>query len=248
MSVERKSIAGCPSTGKDYQPKHFLWELSDNGRVATIRLTWPECMSPLAFEGYAELRDLFHDLVYASDIRVIVLAGVGSNISSGADGLEMIEPLTHVATPDLLAAARMTGDLVNAMKRCSQPIIAAVDNWCNEVGAILAVASDMRLATPETKIGFLSPRTALTSTGFCGILSGIMGRGRAAELLFTGRSMSASEGLAWGFYNAVHPSGQLEAKAIELAQSLSDASPFRRMMFRGASSQQAPAADFAAGY
>ncbi|KGD87329.1 enoyl-CoA hydratase family protein [Rhizobium sp. YS-1r] len=207
---------------RDYQPKHFLWEVSEGGRVATIRLDRPERKNPLTFESYAELRDLFRDLVYASDIRAIVLTGAGGNFSSGGDVFEIIEPLTHMAMPDLLAFTRMTGDLVKAMKKCPQPIIAAVDGICAGAGAILTMASDMRLATPEAKTAFLFTRVGLAGAdmGACGILPRIIGQGRAAELLFTGRTMNAAEGQAWGFYNALHAADQVEVEAVKLAHSL----------------------------
>ncbi|MCC2612594.1 enoyl-CoA hydratase family protein [Neorhizobium petrolearium] len=207
---------------RDYQPKHFLWEVSEGGRVATIRLNRPERKNPLTFESYAELRDLFRDLVYASDIRAIVLTGAGGNFSSGGDVFEIIEPLTHMAMPDLLAFTRMTGDLVKAMKKCPQPIIAAVDGICAGAGAILTMASDMRLATPEAKTAFLFTRVGLAGAdmGACGILPRIIGQGRAAELLFTGRTMNAAEGQAWGFYNALHAADQVEVEAVKLAHSL----------------------------
>ncbi|MGF9694245.1 enoyl-CoA hydratase family protein [Rhizobium sp. 0TCS1.26] len=217
---------------RDFQPKHFLWEVSENGRVATIRLNRPERKNPLTFDSYAELRDLFRDLAYASDIRAVVLTGAGGNFSSGGDVFEIIEPLTRMAMPDLLAFTRMTGDLVKAMKKCPQPIIAAVDGICAGAGAILAMASDMRLATPEAKTAFLFTRVGLAGAdmGACGILPRIIGQGRAAELLFTGRSMSADEGSAWGFYNAVHSAEAIEAEAEKLAHSLADGPWFAHTM------------------
>ena len=159
--------------------------------------------NPLTFDSYAELRDLFRELAYGSDVRAIVLTGAGGNFSSGGDVFEIIEPLTRMATPDLLAFTRMTGDVVKAMRKCPQPIVAAVDGVCAGAGAILAMASDLRLATPEAKTAFLFTRVGLAGAdmGACGILPRIIGQGRAAELLFTGRTMSAAEGSAWGFYN-----------------------------------------------
>jgi enoyl-CoA hydratase/carnithine racemase len=217
---------------RDYRPKHVLWDVSENGRVATIRLDRPERKNPLTFESYAELRDLFRDLAYASDIRAIVLTGAGGNFSSGGDVFEIIEPLTKMAMPDLLAFTRMTGDLVKAMKKCPQPIVAAVDGICAGAGAILAMASDMRLATPAAKTAFLFTRVGLAGAdmGACGILPRIIGQGRAAELLFTGRSMSADEGHAWGFYNALHSADALEAEALKLAHMLADGPWFAHTM------------------
>jgi enoyl-CoA hydratase/carnithine racemase len=209
---------------KDHRAKHFAFETSDDGRVATVRLDRPERKNPLTFESYAELRDLFRDLVYASDVRAVVLTGSGGNFCSGGDVFEIIEPLTRMATPDLLAFTRMTGDLVKAMRRCPQPIIAAVDGICAGAGAILAMASDLRFSTPLTKTAFLFTRVGLAGAdmGACGILPRIIGQGRTAELLYTGRAMSAEEGLAWGFYNALHEPAKLQSAALDLARSLAD--------------------------
>jgi enoyl-CoA hydratase/carnithine racemase len=209
---------------KDHRAKHFAFETSDDGRVATVRLDRPERKNPLTFESYAELRDLFRDLVYASDVRAVVLTGSGGNFCSGGDVFEIIEPLTRMTTPDLLAFTRMTGDLVKAMRRCPQPIIAAVDGICAGAGAILAMASDLRLGTPLTKTAFLFTRVGLAGAdmGACGILPRIIGQGRTAELLYTGRAMSSEEGLAWGFYNALHEPAKLQSAALDLARSLAD--------------------------
>jgi enoyl-CoA hydratase/carnithine racemase len=209
---------------RDYAARHFRFTASEDGRVATIALNRPERKNPLTFESYAELRDLFRELAHGSDIRAIVLIGAGGNFSSGGDVFEIIEPLTRMAMPDLIAFTRMTGDVVKAMRKCPQPIIAAVDGVCAGAGAILAMASDLRLATPEAKTAFLFTRVGLAGAdmGACGILPRIIGQGRAAELLFTGRTMSAAEGSAWGFYNALHPSADLEREALALARSLAD--------------------------
>lgn len=209
---------------KDYRARHFLWEASEDGRVATIRLNGPERKNPLTFESYAELRDLFRDLVYANDVRAVALVGSGGNFCSGGDVFEIIEPLTRMKTHDLLAFTRMTGDLVKAMRKAPQPIVAAVDGVCAGAGAILAMASDLRYATPRAKTAFLFTRVGLAGAdmGACGIPPRIIGQGRAAELLFTGRAMSAREGAAWGFYNALHESEEIEARAQALARSLAD--------------------------
>ena len=163
-------------------------------------------------------------MTHASDVRAIVLAGAGGNFSSGGDVFEIIEPLTKMKMPDLIAFTRMTGDVVKAMRKCPQPIIAAVDGICAGAGAILAMASDLRLATPEAKTAFLFTRVGLAGAdmGACGILPRIIGQGRAAELLYTGRAISAADGMAWGFYNALHASPDLEREAIALARSLAD--------------------------
>jgi enoyl-CoA hydratase/carnithine racemase len=217
---------------KDYPARHFGWSASEDGRVATITLNRPEKKNPLTFEAYAELRDLFRDLAEASDVRAIVLTGAGDNFCSGGDVFEIIAPLTRMAMPELIAFTRMTGDVVKAMRRCPQPIIAAVDGVCAGAGAILAMASDLRLATPEARTAFLFARVGLAGAdmGACGILPRLIGQGRAAELLFTGRSMPADEGLRWGFFNALLPRGQLQSEAIALARSLADGPWFAHAM------------------
>ncbi len=217
---------------KDYAARHFGWVASEDGRVATITLNRPEKKNPLTFESYAELRDLFRDLADASDVRAIVLTGAGDNFCSGGDVFEIIEPLTKMAMPELLAFTRMTGDVVKAMRRCPQPIIAAVDGVCAGAGAILAMASDLRLAAPEAKTAFLFARVGLAGAdmGACGVLPRLIGQGRAAELLFTGRSMSADEGHRWGFFNALHARAELVKEAVALARSLADGPWFAHAM------------------
>ena len=209
---------------REYRATHFAWGCSDDGRVATVTLNRPGKKNPLTFESYAELRDLFRDLVYAADVRAVVLTGAGGNFSSGGDVFEIIEPLTKMSTPDLLKFTRMTGDLVRAMRRCPQPIVAAVDGVCAGAGAILALAADLRLGTPTCRTAFLFSRVGLAGAdmGACGLLPRVIGQGRAAELLFTGRNMTAEEGFAWGFYNALHSSADLLTRAQELARSLAD--------------------------
>ncbi|MBB4091925.1 enoyl-CoA hydratase family protein [Brucella pecoris] len=218
------SMASNLKPFKDYQAEHFLWQTSEDGRVATLTLNRPDRKNPLTFESYAELRDLFRNLVYASDVRTIVLTGAGGNFSSGGDVFEIIEPLTKMAMPDLLAFTRMTGDVVKAMRKCPQQIIAAVDGICAGAGAILAMASDLRIATPESKTAFLFTRVGLAGAdmGACGILPRLIGQGRASELLYTGRFMSADEGERWGFFNALHPQGDLLGKAEALARNIAD--------------------------
>jgi enoyl-CoA hydratase/carnithine racemase len=213
-----------PRPFRDYQARHFLWEASDDGRVAILRLNRPERKNPLTFDSYAELRDLFRGLAHASDVRVVALTGAGGNFCSGGDVFEIIEPLTRMAMPELLAFTRMTGDVVKAMRACPQLLIAAVDGVCAGAGAILAMASDLRLATPEARTAFLFTRVGLSGAdmGACGILPRIIGQGRAAELLLTGRVMTAAEGHAWGFYNALHTAADLETQALVLARALAD--------------------------
>ena len=224
MSEAISAMQAAKRPFKDYAARHFRFETSADGRVATLRLNRPERKNPLTFESYAELRDLFRDLAGACDVRAVVLSGEGGNFSSGGDVFEIIEPLTKMRMPDLIAFTRMTGDLVKAMRKCPQPIIAAVDGICAGAGAILAMASDLRLATPEAKTAFLFTRVGLAGAdmGACGILPRLIGQGRAAELLYTGRAMTAQEGSAWGFYNALHPHADLDREAQALARSLAD--------------------------
>ena len=201
-----------------FEPEHFLWEFAEG--VATIILNRPERKNPLTFESYAELRDTFRALVYARGVKAVVVAGAGGNFSSGGDVHEIIGPLTGMDMPGLLDFTRMTGDLVKAMRACPQPIVAAIEGICVGAGAILAMASDLRLATPESKTAFLFTRVGLAGCdmGACAILPRIVGQGRAAELLYTGRAMTGEEGERWGFHNRLVPAGALlrEAKALAL--------------------------------
>jgi enoyl-CoA hydratase/carnithine racemase len=213
-------------TFSDYHAEHFLWEVS--GKVATITLNRPEKKNPLTFQSYAELRELFRDLVYANDIKVLVMTGAGGNFCSGGDVHEIIGPLVNMSMPEILDFTRMTGDVVKAMRNCPQPIIAAVDGICVGAGAILAMASDFRYGTPECKTAFLFTRVGLAGCdmGACSILPRIIGQGRASELLYTGRTMSAEEGQHWGFYNALYESDEVLAKAQEMAERLASGPTF----------------------
>jgi len=203
---------------RTFAPEHFLWTWEEG--VATITLNRPERKNPLTFESYAELRDTFRALVYAREVKAVVVAGAGGNFSSGGDVHEIIGPLTRMDMPGLLDFTRMTGDLVKAMRACPQPIVAAIDGICVGAGAIVAMASDLRLATPETKTAFLFTRVGLAGCdmGACAILPRIIGQGRAAELLYTGRVMTAQEGESWGFHNRLVPREALldEARALAL--------------------------------
>ncbi|MCL4185182.1 MAG: enoyl-CoA hydratase family protein [Burkholderiaceae bacterium] len=214
----------------EWRPQHFKWEVRD--QVATVTLNRPERKNPLTFESYAELRDTFHRLQYAEDVRVVVVTGEGGNFCSGGDVHEIIGPLTKMDMTGLLAFTRMTGNLVKEMRTCPQPIIAAVDGVCAGAGAIVSMASDLRYATPETKTAFLFVRVGLAGCdmGACAILPRIIGHGRASELLYTGRAMSADEGLAWGYYNGVVPGDQVLAKAREMALSLATGPAFAHSM------------------
>jgi enoyl-CoA hydratase/carnithine racemase len=205
---------------ESFAPEHFLW--SFDAGVATITLNRPERKNPLTFDSYAELRDAFRALVYTPAVKAVVVTGAGGNFSSGGDVHEIIEPLTGMAMPELLNFTRMTGDLVKAMRGCPQPIVAAIDGICAGAGAIMAMAADLRLASLEAKTAFLFTRVGLAGAdmGACAILPRIIGQGRAADLLYTGRSMSAEEGLAWGFHNRVVPAESLLGEAHALARSL----------------------------
>jgi enoyl-CoA hydratase/carnithine racemase len=201
-----------------FVPAHFLWDFS-NG-VATITLNRPEKKNPLTFESYDELRNTLYALVEAPEVKVVVITGAGGNFCSGGDVHEIIGPLTRMDREGLLDFTQMTGDLVRAMRACPQPIIAAVEGVCAGAGAILAMASDLRLASPDAKAAFLFTRVGLSGAdmGACAILPRIIGHGRAAELLFTGRSMDSQEGLAWGFWNKV--SAEVFADSLGLARQL----------------------------
>lgn len=209
---------------KEYSARHFSWQCSDDGRVATLTLNRPQKKNPLTFESYAELRDLFRNLAYANDVRAVVVAGEGGNFCSGGDVFEIIEPLTNMPMPELLRFTRMTGDLVKAMKRAPQPIVAAIDGICAGAGAMIALAADMRLGTPSAKTAYLFTRVGLAGAdmGACGLLPRVIGQGRATQLLMTGRAMTAEEGAAWGFFNALHPRDEVVAQAQALARTLAD--------------------------
>lgn len=205
---------------ESFSPEHFGWHF-ENG-VATLTLNRPDRKNPLTFESYAEMRDTFRALVYAPAVKALVVTGAGGNFSSGGDVHEIIGPLTKMAMPELLAFTRMTGDLVKAMRACPQPIVAAIDGICVGAGAIMAMASDMRLATPAAKTAFLFTRVGLAGCdmGACAILPRIIGQGRASELLYTGRMLGAEEGERWGFHNRLVAPEALLDEATALARSL----------------------------
>jgi enoyl-CoA hydratase/carnithine racemase len=214
----------------DFSPKHFRWSSSDG--VATITLDRPDKKNPLTFESYAELRDTFRALVISPNLLAIVITGAGGNFCSGGDVHEIIGPLTKMAMPELLAFTRMTGDLVRAMRACPQPIIAAVDGVCAGAGAILAMASDLRLATHDARTAFLFTRVGLAGAdmGACAILPRLIGHGRAADLLFSGRAMSADAGLAWGFFSRVVDAEMLDHEAQQLARIIASGPAFAHAM------------------
>ncbi len=219
-------LAGNCVTAGDHAAVNFLWGV-DAG-VATLVLNRPERKNPLTFESYAELRDLFRKLAYASDVKVVVIAGAGGNFCSGGDVHEIIGPLVKLKAPELLMFTRMTGDLVKAMRSCPQPIIAAVDGVCAGAGAILAMASDLRLGTARSKTAFLFTRVGLAGCdmGACAILPRLIGQGRASELLYTGRSMGGDEAERWGFFNRLCEPGTLLADAQALARELAQGPTF----------------------
>ena len=206
--------------------------VEQRGAVTLVTLNRPERKNPLTFESYAELRDLFRDLVYAPAVKSVVVTGAGGNFCSGGDVHEIIGPLTKMDMPELLAFTRMTGDLVKAMRRCPQPVIAAVDGVCAGAGAIMAMASDIRFATPGVKTAFLFTRVGLAGAdmGACAILPRIIGHGRASDLLFSGRSMSAEEGERWGFFNRIVASDMLLGEAQAYAAMLASGPTFAHGM------------------
>jgi enoyl-CoA hydratase/carnithine racemase len=209
-----------PFDAATYAPQHFKWSLQE--RVGVVTLDRPERKNPLTFESYAELRDLFRALTAAPAVRALVITGAGGNFCSGGDVHEIIGPLTRRTPEGLLEFTRMTGDVVKAMRACPQPVVAAVDGVCAGAGAILAMASDFRLGTPRARTAFLFTRVGLAGCdmGACSILPRIIGQGRAAELLYTGRAMSAEEGLAWGFFNRLAAPEVVLEEALTLAASI----------------------------
>lgn len=212
------------------QTQHF--RCSINERIATISLDRPDRKNPLTFESYAELRDWFFALKSSDEVDVVIFEPNGGNFSSGGDVHDIIGPLTKMSMKELLAFTRMTGDLVKAMIHCGKPIIAAVEGVCVGAGAIIAMASDIRLATPDAKTAFLFTRVGLAGCdmGACAILPRIIGQSRAAELLYTGRSMSAEEGERWGFYSRVVSEDELLSEAQTLAKRISEGPNFAHMM------------------
>lgn len=209
-----------------YEARHFRWQCEDG--VATITLNRPERKNPLTFESYAELRDLFGQLKYATDVNAVVIAGAGDNFCSGGDVHEIIGPLVRLKAPELLMFTRMTGDLVKAMRACPQPIVAAVDGVCAGAGAIVAMASDIRLGTARSKTAFLFNRVGLAGCdmGACAMLPRIIGQGRASELLYTGRALGGEEGERWGFFNRVCAPEALLQDAQALARELAQGPTF----------------------
>ena len=213
-----------------FKPDHFLWDF--DGRVATIMMSRPERKNPLTFESYAELRDTFRLLVYAPDVRAVVFAANEGNFCSGGDVHDIIGPLVKMRMPELLSFTRMTGDLVKAMRACPQPVIAAIDGICAGAGACIAMATDLRFGTAQSKVAFLFVRVGLAGCdmGACAILPRIIGQGRASELLYTGRSMSGEEAERWGFYNRLCEPADVVGEAQALASRLASGPSFAHAM------------------
>jgi enoyl-CoA hydratase/carnithine racemase len=217
-------------SGAGYQARHFVWHV--DRQVGILKLNRPDRKNPLTFDSYEELRELFRALPYADDVKAVVLTGEGGNFCSGGDVHEIIGPLVGMRMPELLEFTRMTGDLVLAMRKAPQPIVAAIDGVCAGAGAMLALASDFRLGTARAKVAYLFTRVGLAGCdmGACTLLPRLIGQGRASELLFSGRSMSAEEGAAWGFFNRLVAEGDLEGEAVALARSLADGPTFAHGM------------------
>lgn len=209
-----------------FKPKHFCWDYEDG--IATITLDRPERKNPLTFESYAELRDTFRELVYQKQVKAIIFAPNGGNFSSGGDVHDIIGPLVKMDMAELLDFTRMTGDLVKAIRSCPQPVIAAVDGISVGAGAIIPMASDLRVGTPESKTAFLFNKVGLAGCdmGACAILPRIIGQGRASELLFLGRSMSGEEGHAWGYFNSLVSADELMATAERYAKKIASGPTF----------------------
>ena len=213
-----------------YNAQHFSYAFEAG--VATLTLNRPERKNPLTFDSYHELRNLFAGLNHATDVKAVVLAGEGGNFCSGGDVHEIIGPLTKMSMPEMLEFTRMTGDLVKQMRLCPQPIIAAIDGICAGAGAMMALSADIRLGTPQAKTAFLFTRVGLAGAdmGACALLPRMIGQGRASELLFTGRAMTAQEGAQWGFFNALHDAQELLPAAQKLAHDLASGPTFAHGM------------------
>ena len=223
MAPMRRTVAG-------FAPRHFLWQL--DRQVGVVTLNRPERKNPLTFDSYAELRDLFRALQHASDVKVVIVTGAGGNFSSGGDVHEIIGPLTKMSMPELMDFTRMTGDLVKAMRHCPQPIIAAIDGICAGAGAMISLASDFRYGTPQAKAAYLFVRVGLAGCdmGACTLLPRLIGQGRAAELLYTGRALGGEEGLAWGYFNRLCAPDKLLDEAKALAYELAAGPTFAHAM------------------
>src|SRR5450755_915397 len=224
--VDPALAAGNSRPAADYQARHFAWSVEEG--IGRITLTRPERKNPLTFDSYAELRDLFERMRHADDVHAVVITGSGGNFCSGGDVHEIIGPLVKLKAPELLTFTRMTGDLVKAMRVCPQTIIAAIDGVCAGAGAIMAMASDLRVGTARSKTAFLFNRVGLAGCdmGACAMLPRIVGQGRASELLYTGRSLGGEEAERWGFFNRLVDPARLEEEAVALARDLASGPTF----------------------
>jgi enoyl-CoA hydratase/carnithine racemase len=227
---EPSPLPGNRASLADYAPQHFLFSVAAG--VATLTLNRPERKNPLTFDSYAELRDLFRALAYADDVKAIVITGAGENFCSGGDVHDIIGPLTKLDMPGLLAFTRMTGDLVKAMRACPQPVISAIDGICAGAGAIVALASDIRYGTARSKTAFLFTRVGLAGCdmGACALLPRVIGQGRAAELLYTGRSLGGEEAERWGFFNRLCAPDAVLTEAQAFAAALAAGPTFAHGM------------------
>ena len=225
-TIDPSLLAGNRRPCADYVATHFKWEVRE--RVGIITLNRPERKNPLTFASYAELRDLFEQLRYADDVKVVMVQGAGDNFCSGGDVHEIIGPLIGLSAPELLLFTRMTGALVKAMRHCPQPIVASIDGVCAGAGAIIAMASDLRLGTARSKTAFLFNRVGLAGCdmGACSLLPRIIGQGRASDLLYTGRSLGGEEALQWGFLNRLCEADSLLEESLSLAHEIAHGPTF----------------------
>lgn len=223
---------------KKFAPQHFRWHLEEG--VAIVTLDRPEKKNPLTFDSYAELRDTFRNLAYTEDVKAVVITGAGGNFCSGGDVHEIIGPLTQLDMKGLLAFTRMTGDLIKAIRSCPQPVVASIEGICVGAGAAIAMASDLRFGTPDSKVAFLFVRVGLAGCdmGACAMLPRIIGQGRASELLYTGRTMSAQEGREWGFFNALYSSDKVLSESLVTAKKISAGPSFAHSMTKTMLSQE----------
>ncbi len=230
LTGEPHQLPRSRNTLGDYQAQNFLLQVEQG--VATLTLNRPERKNPLTFDSYAELRDLFRALAYADDVKAVVVTGAGENFCSGGDVHDIIGPLTKLDMPGLLAFTRMTGDLVKAMRACPQPIVAAIDGICAGAGALMALASDIRYGTARSKTAFLFTRVGLAGCdmGACALLPRVIGQGRAADLLYSGRSLGGEEAERWGFLNRLCAPEDVLADAQTFALQLAQGPTFAHAM------------------
>ena len=228
--MDQHLAGGNRRASADLAPRHFGWAVER--KVGVITLNRPERKNPLTFDSYAELRDLFRLLAAADDVRAVVVQGAGGNFCSGGDVHDIIGPLTKMSMPDLLTFTRMTGDLVKAMRACPQAVISAIDGVCAGAGAIVAMASDLRVGTARSRVAFLFTRVGLAGCdmGSCSLLPRIVGQGRASELLYTGRSLGGDEALSWGFLNRIAEPEALSAQSLDWAAELAAGPSFGHAM------------------